>query len=120
MRLSSFLLLLAALAGVGWAWIFGPYYVDAWKMEDVVGTAVLSWANLNRARGEEELASGLRDREIPDYLNPQACDFYEEGSGFKTVDCAWFVDVHVPVVDQTRRLKFRVVKTANRDGRLEE
>lgn len=118
MRWTTFLLLLAALAGLGWCWLFGPYYVDAWKMEDVAGSAVLSWANYNKGKGEQELARGLRDREIPEYLTPQACDFYEEPEQVKTVDCAWFVDVQIPVVDQARRLKFRVVKSASRDGRL--
>lgn len=118
MRLTSFLLLVVLAVGLGWCWLFLPYYIDAWKMEDVAGTAVLSWANINRARGEGVLKHGLKDREIPDYLTPENCDFYEEADGLKTVDCAWFVDVTIPVADQTRRLQFRVVKSASRDGRL--
>ncbi len=117
MRFLSYVLIVAALLGAGWAWLFGPYWVDYFKMEDVVGSAVLSWAAFDEPRGKAELAEQLRFREIPDYLTPDACRFYKDGKD-KVVDCDWTVDVPIPVVDQTRRLRFRVTQMAGPDGRL--
>lgn len=114
------LLFLAALAAAAWAWFFGPYYLDAVKMEDVAGSAVLSWAAFDEGRGRSELAEELRRREIPDYLTPDACKFYKQGGGEKVVDCSWTVDVYLPVIDHTRRLAFQVVQVAGADGRLAE
>lgn len=120
MRFLTVVLIVAAVAGAGWAWLFGPYYVDAWKMQDVAGTAVLSWAAFDETRGRMELADQLRKREIPDYLTPDACKFYKEPGEVKVVDCVWTVDVYLPVVDQARRLSFQVTQAASTDGRLLE
>jgi hypothetical protein len=120
MRFLTVVLALAALLGVGWAWFFGPYWIDYYKMNDVVGSAALSWSAFNEARGRMELADGLRKREIPDYLTPDACRFYEEAGSVKVVDCAWTVDVYIPVVATARRLSFQVVKSVGTDGRLLE
>lgn len=117
MRFLTFVLLVAALAGAGWVWLFGPYWVDYYKMKEVVGSAALSWAAFNEPRGRQELAYGLRQREIPDYLTPEACTFYVE-NGDKVVDCAWTVDVVIPLVDDARRLHFQVIEAATADGRL--
>jgi hypothetical protein len=119
MRIVSLLLLVAALAGIGWAWLFGPYWIDYYKMQDVAGSAVLSWAAFDETRGRMQLVEQLRHREIPDYITLDACRFYEEQGALKVVDCAWTADVYIPLVDQTRRLFFQVKKTATRDGRLE-
>lgn len=120
MKFLTLVLILAAAAAAGWAWFFGPYYVDAFKMEDVAGSAALSWAAFDEQRGKMELAEELRRREIPDYLTPDACKFYKQNGDEKVVDCAWTVDVYLPVIDQTRRLAFQVVQVANTDGRLAE
>ncbi|MDP2312754.1 MAG: hypothetical protein Q8P41_07600 [Pseudomonadota bacterium] len=120
MRFLTYVLIALVAAAGGWAWFFGPYWLDYYKMEDVVGSAVLSWAAFNENKGKMELAEGLRKREIPDYLTPDACRFYQEGGGVKVVDCAWTVDVYLPLVDQARRLNFRVIQSAGSDGRLLE
>ncbi len=120
MRFLTLVLILAAAAGAGWVWLFGPYWIDAYRMNDVAGSAALSWAAFDEPRGRMELAQELRRREIPDYVTPDQCRFYLEPGDLKVVDCAWTVDVYLPVVDQTRRLSFQVVKSATPDGRLEE
>ena len=33
MRFLTFVLIVAALFGAGWAWLFGPYWVDYYRME---------------------------------------------------------------------------------------
>jgi hypothetical protein len=118
MRFLTYVLIVAALAAGGWVWFFGPYWIDSYKMQDVVGSAVLSWAAFDEGKGKAELAAELKRREIPDYLTPDACSFYLESGGVKVVDCAWTVDVYLPLVDQARRLSFQVVKSAGTDGRL--
>jgi len=120
MRFLTYVLIVAALAAAGWAWYFGPYFVDSYKMQDVVGSAALSWAAFSEEKGKAQLAAELKRREIPDYLTPDACIFYMEPGGLKVVDCEWTVDVYLPVVDQARRLSFQVVKSASSDGRLVE
>lgn len=118
MRFITLVLVVAAALGAGWAWLFGPYWVDYYKMEDVVGSAALSWAAFGEPRGKAELVEQLRFREIPDYLTPDACRFYKEAVDVKVVDCDWTVDVQIPLVDQTRRMRFRVTQSAGADGRL--
>lgn len=120
MRWMTILLVVAALFAAGWAWLFGPYWIDYYKMQDIVGTTTLTWAAFDEPRAHSELAEGLRKREIPAYLTPEACSFYMEAGGLKVVDCAWAVEVAIPVVDQRRRLAFRVKKSASTDGRLLE
>ena len=119
MRVLTFLLIVAAIAGIGWYAIFGSYYVDAWKMGDVAGSAAASWAAFNEEKGHYQLIDEMKRREIPDYLTPDQCTFYEDAGGVKVVDCDWYVDVYPPMVEP-RRLKFKVVRAASPDGRLEE
>ena len=111
MRFLTAVLLVAALLGVGWYYYFGSYYIDAFKMNDVVGSAALSWTAYTQLRAQNELKDELKRREIPEYLTPEQCTFYEEPAGAKVVDCQWIVDVEVPVLGE-RRLKFRVAKAA--------
>lgn len=118
MKLFTVLGILLVLVAGGWAFFFGPYYVDSLKMEDVAGSAALTWVAFDEAKGRAELAEQLRRREIPDYFTPESCRFYGAPGDQKVVDCAWTVDVYLPVVDQTRRLSFHVKKTASADGRL--
>lgn len=119
MRVLSFLLIVALAAGCGWAYIFGPYYLDAWKMQDVVGSAALSWSAFTEEKGRAQLREELQRREIPGYFTEDKCTFYEEPDGMKVVDCEWYVDVYPPLV-APRRLKFSVAKAASASGVLED
>lgn len=119
MRVLSIILIIAAILGLGWAWIFGPYHIDAWKMGDVAGSAAMSWAAFNEEKGRYQLVDEMKRREIPDYLTPDKCTFYEDAGGVKVVDCDWYVDVYPPF-SEPRRLKFKVVRAATSDGRIEE
>jgi hypothetical protein len=120
MRFLTGVLIVAGLAALAWAWLFGPYWLDYFRMKDVVGSAALSWSAFDEARGRMELAQGLRKREIPDYLTPDACDFYQDPGGIKVVDCGWTVDVMIPGLDSARRLHFDVRESVGADGRLLE
>lgn len=111
MRFLTVVLLAAVLVGLGWYYYFGSYYIDAFKMNDVVGTSALTWTAYNQVRAQNELKDQLKRREIPEYLTPEQCTFYEEPEGAKVVDCQWVVDVEVPMLGE-RRLKFRVAKAA--------
>jgi len=117
MRIASLLLMIAAAAGAGWLFFFGGAHITAWKMQDVVGSAALSWNSLGETRGRQQLEEEMRRREIPAYLTKEQCTFYEEAGGAKTVECSWFVDVHMPLVGG-RRVRFRVAKRADASGTL--
>lgn len=119
MRFLTVVLLAALAAGIGWGVIFGPYYIDAWKMEEVAGSAAASWAAYNEEKGRYQLIDEMKRREIPEYLTPDKCNFYEDADQSKIVDCNWYVDVYPPLVEP-RRLKFHVTRAAGPDGRLVE
>lgn len=120
MRFLTVVLIVALAFALGWAWLFGPYWMDYFRMKDVAGSAVLSWAAFDERKGHLELETELRRREIPDYFRADSCRFYKEPGDVKVVDCAWAVDVVIPVVAQTRRLSFQVKQSATKDGRLVE
>lgn len=120
MRFLTVVLILAAVAAGLWAWLVGPYYLDAWKMEDVAGNAVSSWAAFNEDRGRTKLRDEMRIRGVGEYITEDVCTFYEDAARVKVVDCNWYVDVEFPVVGMARRFRFRVTKSADVDGRLIE
>lgn len=117
MKIGTVLLLLAAIVGGGWSYYFGIHHVQAYKMNDVVGTAALTWVALGETRAHQKLDEELRRREIPEYVTPENCTFYED-AGEKTVECSWVVDVYLPFVADGRRMRFRVAKTALANGEL--
>jgi hypothetical protein len=120
MRIGSVILLLAVILGGGWVYFFGTHYIQAIKMEDVVGSAALSWQALGETRGHQQLGEEMRRREIPSYITPEECTFYEEPGGTKVVECSWFVDVYLPLMKEGRRLRFRVAKAASPSGDLQD
>lgn len=120
MKLLTPVLIIAALLGLGWCYYFGPYYIDAYKMKDVAGTAAISWAAFNEEKGHNELGQELKRREIPEYLTVENCSFYERPGDVKVVECTWYVDVYLPFTETARRLSFRVEQSATRDGLLDE
>lgn len=119
MKFLSVVLIVAAIIGAGWAWFFAPYYIDAWKMQDVVGSSALSWAAFTENKARIQLHDEMRRREIPDYLTEDKCTFYEDVGDVKVVDCDWYVDVYPPLMSP-RRVRFRVARAADSSGHLEE
>ena len=119
MRFLTVVLLVALAAAAGWGWYFGPYFVDAWKMEDIAGTAAITWSALGEDKGHAKLSEEMRRREIPAYLTEDKCTFYEDAGQMKVVDCDWYVDVYPPLITP-RRLKFRVTKASDANGKLED
>lgn len=117
MRFLTVVLLVALAAGAGWAWLVGPYYLDAWKMEDVVGSAALMWAAQNEDRARVQLRDEMQRRTVGPYITPDLCTFYEDPGNVKVVDCSWYVDVDIPAMGP-RRFRYRVMKSASPDGRL--
>lgn len=111
MKFLTVVLILAAAAGAGWCYYFGPYYIDEFKMQDVVGTAALTWGAYNEERAHVELKDQMRIRGVGEYLTPEQCTFYEDVGETKVVDCDWYVDVYLPF-EAGRRIKFRVAYAA--------
>ena len=110
------LLLIGVVLGIGWVTLFGPHYIDYWQMEDVVGSAALSWTAFDLMRAKNEMGHEI-DRLGIDNVVVDDCSFGETG-GLKTVNCQWYVDVEIPLAGQTRRIKFQLEKSAGPDGRL--
>lgn len=108
-------LLLAVVVGLGWAYYMGPGWIGYYKMQDITGTAALTWANYNQGRSEINLKDALRTREVS-AVTPADCKYVERGA-MKVVTCTWNYDVDIPVVGR-RRTKFHVEKAAGQDGRL--
>lgn len=111
MKFLTVVLIIAAAIGAGWAYYFGPYYMDEYRMTDVVGTAALTWGAYNEDRAHVELKDQMRLREVGEYLTPEECTFYEDVGNTHVVDCSWYVDVQLPF-DNGRRLNFRVAYSA--------
>lgn len=113
----SLALAIGVIVGAGWLWLFGPYYMDAWKMENCVGDAALTWANLGIDKGKDQLRMSMDERSIGDEIDRNAnCRFYEE-EDVKIVECEWEVIVDVPGLGK-RKLSFDQYAGATRDGRL--
>lgn len=111
-------LVVGLVLGLGWGYLFGPHYLVKYKMEEIVASAAMTWANSDLERGKYELEHRFETDEIPEYLPTDKCDFYEE-TDIKWVDCKWYVDVYIPVVGQVRRVRFQEIQGASRDGRLQ-
>jgi hypothetical protein len=115
-QLVSLLLMVGAVVGVGWCYYFAPFYIEHFRMGDVVGSAAMTWHALGEKKGREELLVRMRQREIDsEYLDPATrCQFYEE-EGNKIVGCEWEVEVYPPLVGG-RRLHFAVRKGVGANG----
>lgn len=120
MKSGSVVLLLLAAGGAGWMYYFGRHHLDAYLMNDVVGTSARTWESFGAVRARQKLDEELRRRNLPGYITPEQCTFAEEPGDVKLVDCAWSVDVYLPFVAEGRRLRFRVAKAVNPDGSLED
>ncbi len=111
MKFMTVVLILLATAGLGWAYYFGPYYVDYFKMHDVAATGALNWSAYNESHAREEVRMQMNQRKIGEYLTPDQCTFYQDVGDTKVVDCEWYVDVYLPG-DSGRRVNFSVVYAA--------
>ena len=111
------LVVVGLVLGAGWVYLFGPAYLVKYKMEEIVSSAALTWANNTLEKGKYELEHRFETEEIPEYLPVDKCDWYEENDE-KWVDCKWYVDVYIPVIGQVRRVRFQEKQGASRDGRL--
>ncbi len=111
MKFLTVVLIIAAAAAAGWCYYFGPYYLDEFRMNDVVGSAALSWTAYSEDRAHETLRQEMQHRGVGEYLTTEDCNFYTDVGDTKVVDCSWYVDVQLPG-NQGRRLNFRVAYAA--------
>ena len=111
------LMFLAFIAGAYSIWAFVPPYWTARKMDEVVTVSILEWRDRNQVKGESMLAHELDKREIPMYIIPEDCEFWEDGKE-KHVSCYWAVDVKYPLVDKRTTLEFEVHKYLDASGDL--
>ena len=92
------LLVLGVIAAIGWAVLFGPHYIEWFKMDDVVKTSALTWTAFDQNRAQISVRDEIRMREINDVVF-EDCTF-SENTDLKTVSCNWKVDVNIPLLDQ--------------------
>lgn len=111
-------MLVGVVLGIGWGALFGPHYIDYWQIDEVVGTAALSWTVFDIVRCKNDMSYEMNRMGI-ESVSIDDCSF-NEARGLKTVSCQWKVDVEIPLVGQTRRISFDVEKSAGPDGRLVE
>lgn len=105
------LLLIGVILGIGWGVFYLPHYIEWYKMDDVVKTSALTWTAFDQTRAQNTLRDELAHREITDVVE-EDCSF-SDGTQLKTVTCRWRVDITIPLVNQTRRL--RLERTATSD-----
>jgi hypothetical protein len=107
-------LLLVAVSIVYWGVAFVPHYWVAVKMDEVVTLTTLEWRDKSKEKAIGRLDIELDKKEIPVYVLPGDCEFYEQ-EGRRHVDCYWAVDVKWLIVDKRTTLEFYVGKYL--DGR---
>lgn len=114
-----FRLLLVGLlaAGIGWGVLFGPHWIAYYKQDNCVANAALRWSDVGEDKGKIELKSCMEKAEIPSYLLPEDCRFFETPDKDKTVQCEWYVDVEVPMLG-LRRQKFNQTAVVGPNNRL--
>ena len=110
------LLVVGVLLGIGWVVLFGPHYIEYMKMDDVVKSTALTWSAFTEDRARSSLKDNLRMEEIGDVLF-EDCTLSQQNDE-KTVTCRWYADIEIPLVGQTRRLRFECTATATKDQRL--
>jgi hypothetical protein len=110
------LLAIGAILGIGWVFLYGPHYLQYLKMDDVVKSTALTWSAFTEERARNALKDDLRMEEIDDVLI-EDCTLSQQNDE-KTVTCRWYVDVDIPLIGQTRRLRFDRSATATKDQRL--
>ena len=103
-------LALIVAAAVYWSVAFVPHYWVTFKMEEVVTVSILEWRDKrNVDKSKERLAHELEKKEIPLYVLPEDCDWYEEERR-RHLACYWAVDVKWPLVSKRTTLEFFVGK----------
>ncbi|HND30105.1 MAG TPA: hypothetical protein PKY30_20305 [Myxococcota bacterium] len=110
------LMAVGVVLGLGWMVLFGPHYIEYMKMDDVVKSTALTWSAFTEERARSALKDDLRFEEIDDVLI-EDCTLSQQNDE-KTVTCRWYTDVDIPLVNQTRRLRFERTATATKDQRL--
>lgn len=115
--IAKILMLGAFAAGAYAIWAFIPPYWTSKKMEEVVTVSILEWRDRNQMRAESQLAHELDKREIPMYIMPEDCEFWEEGRE-KHVSCYWAVDVKYPLIDKRTTLEYEVHQYLDADQDL--
>ena len=109
-------MLIGALFGIGWSVLYGPHYVEYLYMQDVVKTGALTWVAFDQNRAKLDMQHELEQQGIEDVV-VEDC-LFNEYPNEKEVSCQWKVDIFIPVVGQTRRIKFFLSEAATPDGRL--
>ncbi len=94
---------------------FGPYYWDAMHMKEVARNTCITFQERGEAKGKQRLTQELYQREIPDYIVEDDCDFIEK-MGVHTVRCYWEVEQAWPFTDITRILVFDIEASRNQHG----
>ena len=78
-------------------WPFaGPLRAD-WTLDGDLMAVVMDWRDFGRNKAETRLGWVLRQRGLERYLTTDACVFNGTDQGVKSITCAWFTTVDVPL-----------------------
>lgn len=112
--MTALLLLVVGLA-LGWAKLFGMYYIDFLNMREVVKSSALEWyAKVSEPAARVRLTQMLETKEI-DYVSIENCTFTQQGMAM-TVGCTYKVDVYYPFTQYYKRLEFQTTAEVNERG----
>jgi hypothetical protein len=109
------IIVLALIVGGLFLHTFGAYYWDAMHMKEVARNACFTFQERDESKGLQRLTQELYQREIPDYIVEDDCDFIKK-HGKHTVRCYWEVEKAWPFTNITRVMAFEVEATRDKHG----
>ncbi len=111
----AIILVLGLIFGGVFLHSFGAYYWDAEQMKEVARNACFTYQERDESRGLIRLTQELYQRDIPDYIVEDDCDFHER-AGKHTVHCHWEVEKKWPFTNIARVMVFDVEAVRDKHG----
>ncbi len=103
------------LAALGF-WV-GPYFLDDWRMDQLVAAVALDWRDFGLERARMRLQYELDHRKVGLQVNDETCKMSRE-DGQSIVSCAWAVDLDLPFTSRVIPLRFSSRAAVMPDGDL--
>ena len=111
----AIILVLVLIMGGLFLHAFGAYYWDAMQMKEVARNACITFQERDETKGIQRLTQELYQRDIPDYIVEDDCDFIEK-MGQHTVHCYWEVEKKWTFTNISRLMVFEVEATRDKHG----
>ena len=96
-----------------------PFVRDDVLLDRTVSAVALDWRDFGRERAMSRLQYELDHQGIGMQVGDDDCAFTEDVDGAKSVQCAWGVQVAIPLTKSSIPLAFSSVATVRPDGDLQ-